>query len=143
MNIRAAPETNVLAQPVARAPRRYHCHVSFFDVWLSEDGADPGFVWDPAHGDRSGNCPKPQSPLFPWARTAVFWPLVRKIESGELSGRQCDWGCWVARVTKEQVSAFVGEVYADVVPDDAIRELRAHIDGLDPERTYLLVAAEG
>jgi hypothetical protein len=37
--------------------------------------------------------------------------LIDKIESGELPGKQVDWGAWAANLSKQQILDFFNAVY--------------------------------
>lgn len=37
--------------------------------------------------------------------------LIDKIKSGELPGKQIDWGAWAADVSKQQIFDFLDTVY--------------------------------
>ena len=37
--------------------------------------------------------------------------LIDKIESGELPGKQVDWGAWAANLSKQQILNFFNAVY--------------------------------
>ncbi|MDE3043149.1 MAG: hypothetical protein KGJ82_21625, partial [Nitrospirota bacterium] len=61
----------------------------------------------------------------------------------------CDWGSWAAKVRKEEIEAFIDEVYgAYEQPNELAHlrkkfdELKAFVATLDPVKQYLLVATE-
>jgi hypothetical protein len=77
--------------------------------------------------------------------------LIDKIESGELPGKQVDWGAWAANLSKQQISDFFDAVY----PTDPTNSDRALLSGLQsfvnemrdfiralPDGRYALVASE-
>ena len=49
-------------------------------------------------------------PFFPARSGLAFRTLIHKTESGELAGKQVDWGAWAANVTKQQILDFVDAV---------------------------------
>ena len=74
--------------------------------------------------------------------------LMNKIKSGELPGKQVDWGAWAANVTKQQILDFVDAVYephpgsmVSAGLEPALDELRDFTRTL-PDRRYALVASE-
>ncbi len=58
---------------------------------------------------------------------------MKLAQDGVYEGRQIEWGAWALRMTGRQVQAFF-------TTDAERNRLLAE---RDPERTYLLVAAEG
>lgn len=73
------------------------------------------------------------------------------IESGELQGKQTDWGGWVVRVRPAQVRELLVRFYGDdptYAPDSdshlkgQLDQLRAYVDQLDPDTEVALVATE-
>lgn len=121
----------------------------YLDVYIG-DLDDPSFSWD--GGNWEGNAPHRESPFFPSGREA-FWRLMRKIDSGELPGKQVDWGAWVARVTRREIEAFIKECYGaarlyqergEVLGHlyDQLQELRRYVASLEDGKEYALVASE-
>ena len=120
--------------------------MSFLDVYIGYS-EDKSFVWE--GGDWSGNAPKRQSPFFP--PKAPFRILVNKIESGELKGKQLDWGAWATKVNKRYITEFLEENYNETwyginqsYPHllEQMAELKNFIKGLDDTKDYILVASE-
>jgi hypothetical protein len=62
-------------------------------------------------GDWSGNTAPMISPYFPPGD--AHNRLFQKIQRGEYSGKQVDWGAWAARVSKQQILDFIEETYRD------------------------------
>jgi hypothetical protein len=64
----------------------------------------------------------------------------------KFKGKQVDWGTYVAKVNKEQITQFVSEIYE--LPyylsfmDEAIKELIDFIADLENDKIYALVAGE-
>lgn len=71
---------------------------------------DPKFKWE--GGDWNGNVPRPLIPHLSLSHRVV----LAKIDSGELEGKQVDWGASVARVTPEQLEALVRAYHAETPP---------------------------
>jgi hypothetical protein len=61
-----------------------------------------------------GNTPGMITPYFPPAHgyAQPFRSLTSKIDTGELSGKQVDWGAWAANVSKGDIIKFITEAYA-------------------------------
>jgi hypothetical protein len=68
--------------------------------------------------------------------------LITKIETNIFDGKRTDWGGWVARISKDQLLAFIHELYGDYEKSPSLEELRDYVATLDPEKRYALVAAE-
>ena len=120
--------------------------MSFLDVYIGYS-EDTSFVWE--GGDWSGNVPIRQSPFFP--PKAPFRILVDKIESGELKGKQLDWGGWATIVNKHYIIKFfkesynenwyeINQSYTHLIAQ--MDELKYFIEGLDDTKFYVLVATE-
>jgi hypothetical protein len=69
--------------------------------------------------------------------------LIGKIESGELAGKQIDWGAWAANVSKQQIADFLDTAHPtdSANSDRMLGELREFIRAL-PDGRYALVASE-
>ena len=114
---------------------------------LSE-GPDP---LDWGRDPNVGNTPGRLGPFFPPARANEFLVLTRKIDAGALPGKQVDWGAFAANVTKQEIAAFMDDLYKDdrtyvdplYMPHlyPKLGELRAFVATL-PEGRYALVAVE-
>jgi hypothetical protein len=110
----------------------------YLDVYIG-DLDDPDFHRD--GGDWSGNIPKRKSPFSP--PTEPFWTLIEKIRTGELEGKQTDWGGWVARVTKQEIQRFMADVFGgDPCSRGVYTELCDFVASLDDNKQYALVASE-
>lgn len=78
--------------------------------------------------------------------------LMKKISSGELYGKQIDWGCWVAIVTPRDIMRFVDELYGEEWVHcqssgfnnfgKRLDEVVAVVKNLDPLEKYALVGYE-
>ena len=122
--------------------------MSYLDVYIGRLD-DPHFSWE--GGNWNGNVPHAISPRFPEGRTA-FWELIKRIESGELDGKQTDWGGWVARVTKAQIEEFIRDIhdahpwYQSDSPMPHMKErldaLRGFVATLKDDEKYALIASE-
>ena len=124
--------------------------MSFLDVYIGNLD-DPKFHWE--GGNWEGNCPGKLGPWFPPGQQSglrgPFWDLIEKIKTNQFEGKQCDWGSWVAKVHKEEIEAFIDEVYgAYEQPKELAHlrkkfdELKAFVATLDPAKQYVLVATE-
>jgi hypothetical protein len=115
----------------------------FYDVYIG-DLQDPTFHWE--GGDWNGNVPHRLSPFFPPGYLSglkdSFWALITKIETNIFDRKQTDWGGWVARISKDQLLAFIHELYGDYEQSPSLEELRDYVTTLDPEKRYALVATE-
>ena len=123
------------------------------DVYISEL---EGYDFD---GDfRIGNSPGPWSEFFPQPSggSRHFYEVKRRVDDGRFKGRQVDWGCWVAIVTREQIWEYVADIYGERFKDlleryteesyahlrKSINELMDFIDKLEDGKEYLLAASE-
>lgn len=117
--------------------------MSFYDMYIG-DLQDPTFHWEGA--DWNGNVPHRLSPFFPPGYSSglknPFWALINKIETNAFDGKQTDWGGWVARINKDQLLAFIDQLYGDYEQSSSLKGLRAYVATLDPEKQCALVAAE-
>ncbi|MBV9633778.1 MAG: hypothetical protein JOZ40_04040 [Methylobacteriaceae bacterium] len=110
------------------------------------DRADP---LDWGGEPRIGNIPQRIGPFFPTGSGSrrPFPSLVAKIQRGELSGKQVDWGAWAASVSKQDIVDFIVETYRDdplygsfdKVP--GIEDVLAFIHAL-PDEHFALVACD-
>src|SRR5262245_21896472 len=99
------------------------------------DPDTPSFQWDRPDRTRFriGNLPDrvlPETWRSLGVTTSRLWRLV---DSGAYQGRQIDWGAWAVMMTGRQLQDFCA----------ADPEKSALVARLEPERVYLLVAAEG
>jgi hypothetical protein len=110
--------------------------MTYRDVYVGELGPDEALDWG---GDpRIGNAPKRIGPFFHPIDKSPYELLHRAIDMNTLTGRQVDWGAVAARVTVDDIRAFVDECYGPDVPAD----IASFIASLDPTRPYALVASE-
>ena len=120
------------------------------DVYISEL---EGYDFD--GGDfRIGNSPGPWSDFFPQPSggSRHFYEVKRRVDDGRFKGRQVDWGCWVAIVTKEEILGYIADIYGERGKDflarysdcanDSMYELLDFIDKLEDGKEYLLAASE-
>lgn len=120
--------------------------MTFFDVYVGEL-EDPGFKW--VGGDWNGNSPRAVVGLLPSiSRDEPFRKVQHLIHTGDLVGKQTDWGCWVAIASRAKLLQLIDEWYGDKPvylmyekdtesgPD--IRELISQLQSKD----YALVAME-
>ena len=74
--------------------------------------------------------------------------LIAKIESGELPGKQVDWGAWAANLSKQQILEFFDAVYVRDPGGTSFCWLTTLVDDMRefiralPEGHYALVASE-
>lgn len=123
--------------------------MSFLDVYIG-DLDDSNFHWE--GGNWEGNSPRGiGGPWFPPGpgSSSPFWALIERIKANQFEGKQCDWGAWIAKVHKEQIEAFIDEVYGTYEQPKELAhlrkrfdELKAFVATLDPAKTYALVATE-
>lgn len=116
------------------------------------DLQSPKFHWD--GGNPSGNFPVSLCKAFPWLRGSYrpAFDVIEMIEKGRLPGKQTDWGCWVARVNKAQIEAFIDELYQDendviTLPETSgnmtsLAQLREFVATLEDQKLYALFALE-
>lgn len=67
-------------------------------------------------------------------------------------GKQVDWGAFVAKMSKEQITSFINDFYCtdptylpgSVFPHliRQLEELRTFVDGLESDTVYAVVASE-
>jgi len=105
---------------------------------------DPTFNWE--GGDWSGNIPKSISDEFPSMRGHYNETYHAWVKKSGVECEQTDFGGWVSKVTKAQISEFIAEAYSGqeelswVV--DGLKKLKALVVTLDEDRLYGLVATE-
>ncbi len=121
------------------------------------DPADEQFEFE--GGEPAGNFPGRLGPAWPLNRQGedhlqwgVYSRIVGLAMSGQFEGRQADWGCWVLRMTRGELLAFLDECYGQgpvYPPEWTIRgqrkedhEIRRFVRRLDPCARHLLVALE-
>lgn len=113
--------------------------MSALDAWIGSL-EDEDFHWE--GGNWSGNVPQRRSPFLPNGPRA-FAQLIRKINQGEIDGKQTDWGGFVARVTRAQIIDFMAELAGTGQLRAGLNEeLMAYVYRLDEHKLYALVAVE-
>ena len=111
--------------------------MSYRDVYVG-DAADPGFTWEPDDNQWQGNSPQRISEFFPESSSRPYYELKKRIASGEMDGKQVDWGAWAAKVTKGQIQDFLKDCY----PTEQHQEVLKLVEKMDVDKLYLLVASE-
>ncbi len=101
-----------------------------FDLYIG-DLDDPKFHWK--GGDWNGNSPRGATDVHVSVDRFTFGKFTKKIGSGGLPGKQTDWGCWVARLKREEIEA--------VLSDLGVTGLS--VEMLEEGKMYGLVALEG
>ncbi len=127
--------------------------MAFYECYIGrEPGPDETFSWE--GGDWSGNQPPGiGAGRFPPSDCSQqpFAILQSRIYDGRYEGKQTDWGCWVARASKEQILEFITDCYQDDTSHDdptrpyryeGYRSILEAANNLDPEGRYYLVAIE-
>lgn len=117
--------------------------MSYLDVYIGEP-VDPNHNSD--HNDRKANIPKRISPFF----IGAFDIVKDKIERGEYSGKQTDWGSWTGIVNKKEIKKLLNLLYKDYQKKHVdlphivkqIDELIEFVKKLDDKKTYYIVACE-
>jgi hypothetical protein len=105
--------------------------------WYSYIGDldDPEFHWEhPADASRAGNLPRRIIPRehYESVGVSVFF-LMEQARNGVPECRKLDWGAWGWKLTGQNLTEFFGPNH---------RYAKA-IAALEPDRQYVLVAAEG
>jgi hypothetical protein len=105
------------------------------------DLSDPEFDYE--NGNWSGNIPKRISDFFPDPHT-IFFGIVNKIEKGELTGKQTDWGSWTAILYPSEITDVIKELYGAeaCTKNKYIRSVLIFVKQLDNEKQFGLVACE-
>ncbi len=108
------------------------------------DLESPNFRWE--GGDWSGNVPARLSPEFPPMSGHYNAQFHAWVKARGVTCEQTDFGGWVARVTKAQISEFIAETYRG---DEELSwvahqlpELRRFVETLEENHEYGLVATE-
>jgi len=86
--------------------------VTTYGVFIGRlsDNADP-LDWG---GNYTSNLPLHDTPDFPkHGRGDPYRCVMAMISNGRLPGKQVDWGGWAAKVSKQDILAFIAEVYRD------------------------------
>ena len=116
------------------------------------DLEDPNFHWD--GGDWSGNVPKPIYDVFPIVGGHYNECFHRWIDKAGIECRQTDFGGWVSRVTKQQLTDYIEYCYGSDPkysgPDpqvwkhliNRLEGVRHFVARLDNGKIYALVATE-
>ena len=127
----------------------------YTDVYVGEFSEH---VWD--GWSSISNQPKGVTSFFPepvstperFGGYQPFCDVKDRIKDGIYEGRQLDWGCWAAKVTKKDLLLLMDEYY----PEDWLNsesakfvnrgkfaaELKKEIANLDENAMYLLTALE-
>jgi hypothetical protein len=127
-----------------------YCYVYIGDL------EDSQFKWDLTSEEfGNGNVPAAISRVFPPIRGQFYGALgilMNKIDSGELSGKLVDWGCWVAVVTPAEITSFMNELYSKEWHEShaeglnnfnaRLEEVLSVVNKLDPTKKYALVGHE-
>lgn len=100
-----------------------------------------------ANGDDKIGTPKRRSPFIGAGRAA--WSLYDEWkQQGRIHPIQTDWAGWVAKVSAEEILAFVKQVLSvtDTLGqphlEQQVTDTRNFIDSLDQTQQYALVATE-
>jgi len=108
-----------------------------YDIYVGS-ADDPAIVRD--DGDWNGNSPAMLSPNVFAGDLNSFGRLLDMIRTGELPGKQTDWGCLVALANKAQIIEFFENVW---FRDDSARQMMAKfLSSLDDQKNFALVALE-
>lgn len=100
-----------------------------FDLYIG-DLDDPKFHWD--GGDWNGNSPRGATDVHVNVNRFTFGEFTNMIDAGELPGKKTDWGCWVARLTREEIEAVL----------NGLGMTGLGVEKLEDEKMYGLVALE-
>lgn len=105
------------------------------------DLSDPEFDYE--NGKWSGNIPKRISGYFPDPHK-IFLEIIKKIDIGEITGKQTDWGSWTAILYPSELANVVKELYGEVacIKNKYIRTVLVFVHKLDNKKQYGLVACE-
>lgn len=106
---------------------RWHYYIGDLD--------DPEFCWDrPADALEAGKLPRRIIPREHYESVGVSVSfLIEQSRNGTSDCRKLDWGAWAWKLTGQELVEFFGPKH---------RHARA-ITALNPQRHYVLVAAEG
>src|ERR1700674_2731718 len=109
--INTAKISSVGTKPAIDSSTFWLSLVTYRDVYIGKlsEGPDP-LDWG---GDWNGNLPASESPLFPPHGADPFSQLITRIKDGRFSGKQVDWGGWVAKVSKAEILRYIAEIYCD------------------------------
>jgi len=99
-----------------------------YDLFIG-DLDDPNFSWE--GGNWNGNSPRGATGVHVGVDLSTFHKFTSMIDA--LQGKQTDWGCWVARLKKEEVEG--------VLSDLGVTGLG--VETLEDGKMYGLVALEG
>jgi hypothetical protein len=126
---------------------RSHVYIGEFRK-NSKESLKPGEFW-------AEHMPRAITRALPPVQRQFFGGLgvlMKKISSGELYGKQIDWGCWVAIVTPRDIMGFVDELYGEewVRSQSSgfnnfgkrLDEVVAVVENLDPREKYALIGYE-
>ena len=98
-----------------------------------------GFDFD-TDGDPNGYSPRS---LSEWKYSSdLFFDIVRAVTDGSPNAKQTDWGCFVMKMSKDELIAYLGqEKYTGSMFSSDVRCLLNFAKGL-PDGEYLLTALE-
>ncbi len=99
-----------------------------YDLYIG-DLDDPNFSWE--GGNWNGNSPRGATGIHVGVDLSTFHKFTNMIDA--LQGKQTDWGCWVARLKKEEIEG--------VLSDLGVTGLG--VETLEDGKMYGLVALEG
>lgn len=106
--------------------------MTYHDLYVA-DVDDPNLKQD--GGNWSGNCPGGLEGGLIYCKDdiAAFNKVLGMIGT-TIPGEQTDWGCWVGKVSKDELRTILNEVGAWMN--------HGFLETLDDDKTYLLVARE-
>ncbi len=124
----------------------------FLEAYVADLGEDTDEPFSLDEGDWSGHFPGRISELFPPERSGSESPFMKIcgfVAQKTYKGAQTDWGTWVVVVTKQDITAFLSDVYGDEPEplgmehlNKQLTELREFVAVLDDSKHYALVAQE-
>ena len=117
--------------------------MTYFDAYIG-DPDDKDFSCN--NDNWNGNIPKRISPFIIGGFDEVF----KRINRGEYSGKQTDWGGYTGIISKKEIISLLDFLYKDYhiryagLPHiiEQIDELKEFINKLDSTQSYYIVAAE-
>jgi hypothetical protein len=107
-------------------------------------------------GEGPKDAERPHCWFPPWYPSLpdAFTEIRDRVTSGRFRGVQVDWGSWAARMTRDEVLAFIDEIYgppgayeaqnAGVMEHlaDKMRELRRYVAELPADGKFAVVCEE-
>ena len=64
------------------------------------------------NGNWARNISKRISNLFPDAHK-IFFEIIKKVDNGEITGKQTDWGSWTAILYPSELADAMNELYGE------------------------------